>query len=73
VQEERIGQIRKKINTHPDAGLDAPRHTFLTKAGECTDPFTLQYIAGHDNIKIGCVTYTAREETVENCLRGSGI
>jgi hypothetical protein len=27
------------------------RHTFLTEAGEHTDPFTLQYVAGHDNIK----------------------
>jgi ABC-type molybdate transport system ATPase subunit len=26
-------------------------HTFLTEAGEHADPFTLQYIAGHDNIK----------------------
>jgi hypothetical protein len=25
--------------------------TFLTVAGEHTDPFTLQYTAGHDNIK----------------------
>src|SRR5271154_3456508 len=35
----------------PDAGLYALRHTFLTEAGEYTDPFTLQYVAGHDNIK----------------------
>jgi len=27
------------------------RHAFLTEAGEYTDPFTLQYVAGHDNIK----------------------
>jgi hypothetical protein len=27
------------------------RHTFLTEAGEYTGPFTLQYVAGHDNIK----------------------
>src|SRR6266849_4539972 len=51
VLEEQIGQIRKKIKTHTDAGLHALRHTFLTEAGECTDPFTLQYVAGHDNIK----------------------
>jgi hypothetical protein len=35
----------------PDSGLHALRHTFLTEAGEYTDPFTLQYVAGHDNIK----------------------
>jgi hypothetical protein len=26
----------------------------LTEAGKRTDPFTLQYIAGHDNIKDDC-------------------
>jgi integrase len=51
VLEEQIGQVRKKIKTHPDAGLHALRHTFPTEAGEYTDPFTLQYVAGHDNIK----------------------
>ena len=51
VLEEQIGKVRKKIKTHPDAGLHALRHTFLTEAGEYTDPFTLQYVAGHDNIK----------------------
>jgi hypothetical protein len=51
VLEEQIGQILKKIKTHPDAGLHALRHTFLPEAGEYTDPFTLQYVARHDNIK----------------------
>jgi integrase len=51
VFEEQISRLRKKIKTHPDAGLHAMRHTFLTEAGEYTDPFTLQYVAGHDNIK----------------------
>jgi integrase len=51
VLETQIGEVRKKITTHPDAGLHALRHTFLTEAGEYTDPFTLQYVAGHDNIK----------------------
>jgi len=51
VLEEQMGQVRKKIKTHPDAGLHALRHTFLTEAGEYTDPFTLQYVAGQDNIK----------------------
>jgi hypothetical protein len=31
--------------------VHGPRHTFLTEAGELTDPLTLQYVAGHDNIK----------------------
>jgi integrase len=51
VLETQIGDLRKRIETHPDAGLHGLRHTFLTEAGEHTDPFTLQYVAGHDNIK----------------------
>ncbi len=51
VLETQIGDLRAKIHTHPDAGLHGLRHTFLTEAGEYTDPFTLQYVAGHDNIK----------------------
>jgi integrase len=51
VLESQIGQLKKKINAHVDAGLHAMRHTFLTETGEYTDPFTLQYVAGHDNIK----------------------
>jgi integrase len=51
VLETQITKMRKKIATHPDAGLHALRHTFITEAGEYTDPFTLQYAAGHDNIK----------------------
>jgi integrase len=41
----------KKIRTHPDAGMHALRHTLLTEAGGYTDPFPLQYVAGHDNIR----------------------
>jgi hypothetical protein len=41
--------LAEKIKTYPGAGL-CPT-TFLTEAGEHTDPFTLQYVAGHDNIK----------------------
>ncbi len=51
VLETQIGDLRKKIHTHPDAGLHGLRHTLLTEAGEHTDLFTLQYVAGHDNIK----------------------
>ena len=50
VLKERISHVRKRIQTHPDAGLHALSHTFLTEAGEYTDPFTLQYVAGHDNM-----------------------
>jgi integrase len=42
---------RDKMKLDLDAGLHTLRHTFLTEAGEHTDAFTLQYIAGHDTIK----------------------
>ena len=58
-------QLRKKIKTHADAGLHALRHTFLTEAGDYTDPFTLQYVAGHDNIKTTMRYVHPREEAVE--------
>ena len=65
VLEQQIAQIRKKIKTHPDAGLHALRHTFLTEAGEYTDPFTLQYVAGHDNIKTTMRYVHPREDAVQ--------
>jgi hypothetical protein len=46
---------------HADAGLHALRHTFLTEAG---DPFTLQYVAGHDNIKTTMRYVHPRETSV---------
>jgi integrase len=65
VLEEQIARIRTKIKTHPDAGLHALRHTFLTEAGEHTDPFTLQYVAGHDNIKTTMRYVHPREDAVQ--------
>jgi integrase len=65
VLETQITRVRKKITTHADAGLHALRHTFLTEAGEHTDPFTLQYVAGHDNIKTTMRYVHPREDAVE--------
>jgi hypothetical protein len=44
--------------------LCAMRHTFLTDAGEYTDLFTLQYVAGHDNIKTTVRYVHSREAAV---------
>ena len=41
--------IKSKPIRMPDFTIFAIR--FLTEAGEYTDAFTLQYIAGHDTIK----------------------
>jgi len=51
VLDGQMTRLRKTIKVHPDGGLHALRHTFLTEAGTYTDPFTLQYVAGHDSIK----------------------
>ena len=67
-----MGQIRKKIKTHSDAGLHALRHTFLTEAGEYTDPFTLQYVAGHDNIKTTMHYVHPREAAVPQTVYVAG-
>jgi site-specific recombinase XerD len=64
VLEDQMGRLRSQIQPHPDAGLHALRHTFLTEAGEYTDPFTLQYVAGHDTIKTTMRYVHPREETV---------
>jgi len=51
----------------------AMRHTFLTEAGEYTDhtdPFTLQYVAGHDNIKTTMRYVHPREAAVHKLFAG---
>src|SRR5438105_13281581 len=72
VLEEQMAQLRKKIKTHADAGLHAMRHTFLTEAGEHTDPFTLQYVAGHDTIKTTMRYVHPREDAVEKLFARLG-
>jgi len=52
-----------------DAGLHTLRHTFLTEAGEHTDAFTLQYIAGHDTIKTTMRYVHPRAESVSRGAR----
>jgi integrase len=74
VLEVQMGRLRSRIQPHPDAGLHALRHTFLTEAGEYTDPFTLQYVAGHDTIKTTMRYVHPREETVRKLfVRLSGL
>src|SRR6266481_1666488 len=59
---------RDKIKLDPDAGLHTLRHTFLTEAGEHTDAFTLQYIAGHDTIKTTMRYVHPRAESVSRAF-----
>jgi len=68
VLESQMGRLRDKIKTDPDAGLHTLRHTFLTEAGEYTDAFTLQYIAGHDTIKTTMRYVHPRAESVSRAF-----
>jgi|SRR5215469_1736937 len=73
VLESEMGRLREKlahnkIKTDPDAGLHTLRHTFLTEAGEHTDAFTLQYIAGHDTIKTTMRYVHPRAESVSRAF-----
>lgn len=72
VIEQQMGKLRKKVEAHPDAGLHALRHTFLTEAGQHTDPFTLQYVAGHDNIKTTMRYVHPQAESVERLFERLG-
>ena len=72
VVEAQMGRLRSRIHPHPDAGLHALRHTFLTEAGEHTDPFTLQYVAGHDTIKTTMRYVHPREEAVRKLFERLG-
>jgi len=69
-QMERLREklTRDKIKLDPDAGLHTLRHTFLTEAGEHTDAFTLQYIAGHDTIKTTMRYVHPRAESVSRAF-----
>lgn len=60
--------VRDKIKLDPDAGLHNLRHTFLTEAGEHTNAFTLQYIAGHDSIKTTMRYVHPRAESVSRAF-----
>ncbi len=68
-----MGALRTRIRTHPDAGLHGLRHTFLTEAGEHTDPFTLQYTAGHDNIETTMRCVLRRTLSIPLCPSGGGV
>lgn len=74
VLEREMGRLREKlardkIKLDPDAGPHTLRHTFLTEAGEHTDAFTLQYIAGHDSIKTTMRYVHPQAESVSRAFR----
>ncbi len=53
--DEQIGQKRKKIKPDHDASRHSLRHTasyFSVRGRRVCGPFTLQCVAGHDNIRI---------------------
>ena len=66
--EEQIGQVRKKIKTHPDAGLHAMRHTFLTEAGEYTTPLRCSMSPDTITLRPRCAMYTRGRLRSTSCL-----
>ena len=67
--------LDKKSQNRPSLS-ESPKgrwcHTFLTEAGEHTDPFTLQYVAGHDTIKTTMRYVHPQEETVRKLFERLG-
>ena len=75
ILETQVTRVRKKSRRTLTLGVHAVRHTFLAEAGEYTDPVTLQYVAGHDNIKNIKTTMRyvhPREDAVEKLFRRLG-
>ena len=68
VLEEQIGQIGKRSRLIPMLACTLCVIPFLTEAGEYTDPFTLQYVAGHDNIKTTMRYVHPREAAVHKLV-----
>jgi integrase len=72
VLESEMGRLREKLARDKirldSDGLHTLRHTFLTEAGEHTDAFTLQYIAGHDTIKTTMRYVHPRAESVSRAF-----
>lgn len=73
VLESEMGRLREKLAVirlssirMPDFTLCATR--FLTEAGEHTDAFRLQYIAGHDSIKTTICYVHPRAESVSRAF-----
>jgi len=64
--------ILKTCSFHPDAGLHALRHTFLTEAGRHTQNVrALQKLAGHSRIEITMrYIHPDQEDVLEIVARG---
>ena len=59
-----LANVRRTGSTFP--ALQVP----MEAAGEYTDPFKLQYVAGHDNINTTIHTLQPRGDRSRNCLCG---
>jgi hypothetical protein len=72
IRKTRHNRCRPVLEVQIAKLLHALRHTLLTEAGECTDPFTLQYVAGHDNIKTTMRYVHPQEDAVERLFARLG-
>jgi integrase len=62
-------RMKAKGSVHKDSGLHTLRHTFLTEMGELTDPFTLQRIAGHNDIKTTMRYVHPQKRAIESAFK----
>ena len=75
-EQERVLEVLREAmpaRSWPDSSA-CMRPRLKPEAEEYPDPFTLQYVAGHDNIKTRMRSVHPRERRpLRNCLCGSGI
>ena len=68
--ENQMGRVRSRINSHPDSGLHALRHTFLTEAGSTPIPSHCNTWRGTIRLRPRCVTCIRSKRRCRSCLCG---
>lgn len=62
-------RMKAKGRFHKESGLHTLRHTFLTEMGELTDAFTLQRIAGHNQIETTMRYVHPQKRAIESAFK----
>jgi integrase len=64
-----VRRMKAKGGFHKEAGLHTLRHTLLTEMAELTDIFTLQKIAGHNQIKTTARYVHPQKQAIESAFK----
>jgi len=62
-------RLKAKGGFHKEAGLHTLRHTFLTEMADLADIFTLQKIAGHNQIKTTARYVHPQKRAIESAFK----